>query len=771
MPWGAIDLLTRTELRARWRALVALGLLAGLAGAAVLGALVVARRTSTAPERLLAATRPGDARVIVYGDAAVADEVAHLAVVARSWTAAYGVARVDGTPVRYVGLLAGPARPEDLLRPVVLRGAVPDPTDPEAVLVTEDVVAGLGVDVGSTIPVKVLTRDEVASFDTGFGEPDGPALRLRVAGVMRLPEGTANNAPILGTPALYAAHGPEVAAGLGVFIDLVDRPGARAELTRAVARLNAAHPQPPGASEFPTADLSDPTRGNAAAAAAARVPVSGLAVAGLVAALAGLLALGQAVARHQAGGEADQEVESALGLTGLERVVARVAPAVVAAAVAGVLAGAGALVAGALAPVGALARIEPNPGWAPNVAVALVGGAVVALVVLATSALVARRALRRRRLHHRPVLATRLTGRLAHAPAAVGVGFALDPGRGRRRVPVRSSLAGAVLGVAGVAAALTFGSSVHRLVSSPERYGWAADASIADVTRPIVDGLVADERLADVAVVDQAPVRLAGELVSGQVIEQRKGDVGWTVVDGRVPTHAGEVLLGTKVASRLGLAVGQRVGGLRVVGTGIGPSVNNEHLGDLVLLTRRDFEARQRVAPFANALVRVAPGVDVDRVVGDLGTTLELNVRFRPTEVQHLAELGHLPAALGGFLALLAAAALAHALVLTTRRRAGDLAVLRTLGFTPRQAGWAIVTMAATTAAVGIAAGAPLGVLVGRLVWWGVARSAGAGTDPSIPFVGLAGVAAALAAGAVVVALLPARRAARLRPALLLRTE
>jgi len=338
-------------------------------------------------------------------------------------------------------------------------------------------------------------------------------------------------------------------------------------------------------------------------------------------------------------------------------------------------------------------------------------------------------------------------------------------------VPVRSSLAGAVLGVAGVVAALTFGASVHRLVTSPARYGWAADLAVADVTDAIAGELVADRRIADVAVVDQAPVRFAGGVVSGQTVERRKGDVGWTVVEGRTPRRAGEVLLGTKVASRLDAEVGTTIDRLRVVGIGIGPTVNNEHLGDLVLLSPPDFDARKRTEPFANALVRVADGFDVDTVADDLGRTLEVNARFRPTEVEHLRALGHLPGALGGFLALLAAVALAHALVLTTRRRAGDLAVLRTLGFTPRQAGSAIVTMALTTVAVGLAAGVPLGALVGRLVWWGVARSAGAATDPSIPLAGLVGVAAALAIGAVAVALLPARRASRLRPALLLRTE
>ena len=110
-------------------------------------------------------------------------------------------------------------------------------------------------------------------------------------------------------------------------------------------------------------------------------------------------------------------------------------------------------------------------------------------------------------------------------------------------MPVRSSLVGAVVGVAGVAAVLTFGSSVDRLVHEPARWGWEADLSVADVTEPVTADLVADERVGAVSVVDQAPVRLGGVTVSGQTVEHRKGRVGWTVLEGREP-GAGEVVLG-----------------------------------------------------------------------------------------------------------------------------------------------------------------------------------------------------------------------------------
>ena len=62
----------------------------------------------------------------------------------------------------------------------------------------------------------------------------------------------------------------------------------------------------------------------------------------------------------------------------------------------------------------------------------------------------------------------------ARLPAAgvEGLRLALDPGRGRTAVPVRSVLAGAVLAMAVVSATLTFGASLTTLVSHPSLYGW-----------------------------------------------------------------------------------------------------------------------------------------------------------------------------------------------------------------------------------------------------------------------------------------------------------
>src|SRR5207237_7302721 len=86
-----------------------------------------------------------------------------------------------------------------------------------------------------------------------------------------------------------------------------------------------------------------------------------------------------------------------------------------------------------------------------------------------------------------------------------------------------------------------------------------------------------------------------------------------------------------------------------------------------------------------------------------------------PQDVSLLQNVRSLPRALAAFLAVLGVAALGHALVTTVRRRRHDLAVLRAIGFRPRQSAACIFWQAVTVASVGLALGLPLGVVVGRI--------------------------------------------------------
>ena len=83
--------------------------------------------------------------------------------------------------------------------------------------------------------------------------------------------------------------------------------------------------------------------------------------------------------------------------------------------------------------------------------------------------------------------------------AVSGVRFALEPGRGRTAVPVRSALMGTVIAVAMVVATLTFANSLHALVSHPALYGWNWDYALDpsnDVPPPAVSLLDHDPDVA-----------------------------------------------------------------------------------------------------------------------------------------------------------------------------------------------------------------------------------------------------------------------------------
>ncbi len=130
-----------------------------------------------------------------------------------------------------------------------------------------------------------------------------------------------------------------------------------------------------------------------------------------------------------------------------------------------------------------------------------------------------------------------------------------------------------------------------------------------------------------------------------------------------------------------------------------------------------------------------------------------------------------LPTALGGFLALLAAGAVGYALTSAVSRRRRELAVLRALGLTGWQTRLVVVTQATLLAVIGLAAGIPLGLATGRAVWRAVANFTPFAYVPPFAPWALALIAPAALLCANLLALWPGWRAARLRPAEILRAE
>ena len=143
----------------------------------------------------------------------------------------------------------------------------------------------------------------------------------------------------------------------------------------------------------------------------------------------------------------------------------------------------------------------------------------------------------------------------------------------------------------------------------------------------------------------------------------------------------------------------------------------------------------------------------------------------RPAQIVNYRSMASTPVVLAVALALGALVALALTLIASVRRRRFDLALLKALGFTPRQLGAAVAWQATVAAVIGVVVGLPLGIVLGRQLWILFARGLNAVPVPTVPVGWVAVVAVGTLVFANVVAAIPGRRAARTPTAGLLRAD
>jgi hypothetical protein len=810
----------RAELRARWKSVVALTLLAGLAGAAVLVAVAGARRTDTAFSRLLASTRAAD--VLVNPDDGNDSGL--------DWHAVAALPMVEQAGIEHgVSLLPRPVVPANLLTSItlaygkgigrtfararVLHGRVPDPARVDEVLVNPRFAHNFGVGVGDTVDAVSLSAADFGRLDrSGLTQAEGFAavnrgeygtrVRVRIAGIGVLPdeivldEGFQQEEMLL-TPAFYRAHSDADAGFFGIAVRLRDG----ADLAAFKEAVQALPHQ--GAIEFQT---------NAATAAkvdrAVRPSVGALTVFAIVVALTGLLVVGQAVARQTFLDSVDHPVLRALGFRRGQLVLASMARALVVAVGAAVVAVAGALLLSPFTPIGVARAAEPDPGFAADGTVLPLGAlAVIASVLLLTGASAwwytrpARYAADG--LDARPSrLASWLRTSGGPVVAGTGVRMALEPGRGRTAVPVRTTILGSALAIATVVAAVSFAASLDHLVSTPRLYGWSWDVRVTpsgDSPEQSVALARSVDRDLDTSRLVQAysasvisRIAVDGVTATAIGVRPRRGSVGPTIVAGRAPRADGELALGARTLDRIGASIGDSVrvrpdaGGnparLRVVGRvvlpGLGtyPGSDKTALGEGALLTRA---ALRRLGPDFGAgpfLVRLAPHAtraQLTRAITprDQFDAVAVDGLQRPSDIVSYEHVRSTPLVLAGVLALLAVATVAHALVTAVRRRRRDLALLKTLGFTRRQVSASVAWQATTFGVLALLVGLPVGVIVGRWTWTALADDLGTVAEPVVPVLTLVLAVPLVLVVVNLVAFVPGRIAARLRPATVLRSE
>jgi hypothetical protein len=794
----AVWMRVRADARARWRAWLALAVLVGIASGASIAAAAGARRTESAYPRFLDSHESYDVTFGGTGESkdinVIAEKIMALPQVAKATRMRFASAAATLPSGREVGFpdfvaLVDPLGRDgvSISRWKILEGRAPNPNRPDEAVIPFNSIDKLGLHVGDVVRIQV---------GDPFADPaTAPKVPVRIVGVIVQP----GSMPVIGSvtfagvslsPAFAKAHADALPPRFedGPSVVLKHRSDIGAFLAE-VAKIDPIIDIP---SKLPE-HISGVRR-------TLRFEVLALWALAALVALAGMAIVGQAIARQVYLGAEDHPTLRSLGMDRRQLTEVSIAAAL-AIAVIGILIAAGVAYLGSwLTPIG-LARVaEPDPGFAFDPLMYLIGACLTLAGVLLATAIPAWRA-SGHAWAARSASSTGWSGARAGVlpvAASTGIRMAFSAGRRGDAVPVRSAVLGSMIGIGALVAALIFAASLQHLIHTPRLSGYTWDTTItAEESGGELYKLLSEDRdvqawtLGGIWNVDVAGTSLQSLLYeAGKPI--RPG-----VVAGRAPATVDEVALGASTMRAAHARIGgftdivfpadQDVPGskpktvrMRVVGTVVIPPFffQSGEPGTGVAMT---LEALMKNDPSVKAeseqipaLVRLRPGVNLENwlagykeKIRDLFT---INKREPGAELLSLGRVSGLPMALAGILGVLAAGALAHALLTSIRRRRRELAILKTLGFVGGQVRGAVRWQSLTMTIVAIVVGLPVGIVAGRLLWLLFAGDIGVIPEALIPAVAFIVAPAALLL-AVLLASLPARSAARTQPALVLRTE
>ncbi len=813
----------RLDLPRYWTSYAGIVLLVALVGGISLGSIAGARRSESAFPTFLKATNPSDLAIDVgLYNPKILKEVARLPQV----TSIKTYVSPNAVPVTRSGFvdthnrlfnsnfdpiasLNGLYFDQD--RMTIVRGRLPNPRRVDEAMVNEFAASLYRWHVGSVVRFGFFSNAQLGQ--NGF--PTSPATRIvdvRITGI-----GVANTDVVqdeidkipsmILTPALTRRLVPccisYAWSGLTLRHGAADVPAVESSYL---------HLLPPG---FPY--YFHVTSVIESQAEQAVKPESiALAVFGLIAGLATLLITIQLAARLVLLTTEEREVMWYLGARRWNTAT----DCLLGIAVALVLGAVGAaVVAVALSPLlifGPLQSVLPASGFSVDWTV-LVFGALSLLVVLgaAAAALNYRSApgLRAARRSGRPLRASHLTQAASRVdvptPAVLGLRFALEGGRGRTSVPVRSSILASTLAVAVVVGTLTFGNSLHTLIGTPRLYGWnwsamlESDAGYGNVPQAQAARLLD----ADPSVTGWTGVDFDSLLFDGQAVPVMAGGTRVSVAPALLSGHEvdapDQVVMGGQTLAALHKRVGDTVrvsGGSRSavlhivgvatmptagIGFGLHLSIGSGAVVDKRLIPPSVPALLGLSDPGPNAiLVRFAPSLSAaaaQRSLSDMVSSLNRleggaagiisYTDVRPAEITDYQAMGAAPLILALALATGAVVALILTLLTSVRRRRRDLALLKALGFTRGQLSAVVAWQSTVSVAIGIVVGVPLGILIGRNTWDLFAHELFAIPEPTVPLLATAFVALGALVLANLVAAIPGRRAANTPTNLILNAD
>lgn len=762
----------------RWRQLVVTAVLIGIAAGLAIGLAAGTRRTSSAPDRYTAAVG-GDPGLVVTQQSGrpLSDQVAALPGVARTRSIAFVtsflLSPVDGTPVLDPNPFAGD---DQIVGARIVTGRFVDPNAPEEFTINRSFAALLqqrfGTKVGDTFRVSAYDQQQVDTnaFDSG-APPAVPPFTVRLVGIYETPSDFDDPSPTMIFPHSFLAAHPTVGVAQTIIATTL-QPGVDASTV-----LDEIRALPNGADAYPVTTRVV----SADARRAVRFQVTALWLVVAIAALAAAVVVLQIVGRMLRVSGDERTTLTALGwrrrdiLT--ERALEAAAATIIAAPVAALLA----YGLTSLFPLGVLRTFEPDPGLRMDWTATLYGLLALAVIAVLAASLVG---VRRPTIQRAPARTGRLTGLAttggASMPLTTAAGM-LTSGRHGGRRSLASLLPGAIA-VAGIVGAIVVGLSVTHIVDRPARWGVNFDQLFGnpyiptdkDIVSPVVDN-------ADVVAVTGATIgslTLDGHDTPTFAVDAVKGDLLPTTLKGRPPADEYEIDIGAEVARRLGVEVGDEIDAVgstgqvrrvRIVGIAITP----QDAGDGAVVTFAGYASLNPGATENIVLVDFRPDAPAS-VAQTIQTIQKENFSppgalTKPTSVRALQRVTTAPFLLAIILTVLLIAAGGYLLTTSVRASRRDLAVLRALGSDRRQLR-AVVHWHASLVAVFVGViGIPTGLILGRWVVRLITDALGIVPGADAPTLILLGVAAAVLTATNVIAVWPARRAARVRLALLTR--
>lgn len=805
---GAVWLRARAEMRARWRALLSAGILCGLFGAAVLAALSGAERTEEAYPRFLERQEAYD--LIISDTSFFApvfwqpdfDRLARLPYVESAARFIYGGLEKADAGASEEGFIfvasTDPNFGRTIQRPVVVEGRVPNPERVDEVTVPFFADGDLaGLRVGDRLNVKA--GDEKITI-TIVGRTVVPG---------ELPPRPLFGWPLVVTPAFVERYGQDYSFNVQ---SIMLRFNERGDITRFQDDVRAM-------TEGKIISPQEQESHSRAVEGTTNLQATALRLLALFTALTGAMIIGQLLAREMTIAGEDGPTLRSLGFDRWQIFRLGMIRMLPTALLGGVLTLAFAWLASPYFPRGSVRAIVPSHGFVFDGTTLGLGSVFVVLSVMLVVVVPAwRSSVAARREAEQTERPSRVAAALAAArvsvPAVAGARLALERGRGRSAVPVFSSLLIVSLGVAAFVAATTFATSLNFMLDRPVLYGktWQTEFSTSDEISPVpgsqdvVHELVADPDVEELALADTGiPIRVyaptgpeRGITVTAMQVVDLKGSQLAPILEGREPEASDELVLGSRMIHALGIVLDplhppevelalQGTEYLRakfkVVGRAVIPPLGNfGELGFGVMFTsdetlRKALVDQSLIPPITTLIARLRPGVTPEAIVARYkqrypqlsGRDEIIGGKF--ADAVSFGGVQGAPLAVGGVLAALGAAALAHVIVTAIRRRRRDVAILKTIGFVRGQARRVVAWQATITVVVAAAAGIPLGLIGGRWLWIQVADRLGVLARPQVTPLLLALLLPAVVVLANLIAALPARSAARTPPALVLRSE